>query len=729
MKNLDTSEGKNQTPAKSWVRRLPWILIGLVIIADVAYLASPKVSDFYQQWMDQREVAYASRMKVRQQVLEAMLKDLNLPVFGPWEQVAPMLPSLAEVQEPERNPAPGLSYALWKEGVGRWQPMPQYLDGYSNVLRVKSIDPRLIELHPTVCLARTIVAKEAMTIPAYLAADGGFVVWLNGESLLLSDTSTEAMNPGQEIVQLTLRPGENRLVLKIRLDCQPCQFIFQPDYGEERTDQLLTDLEHNFPTTQQRASGYRRRAMVSATAVEDQYYQLTEIPVPDSIFLEGGALRFLPTGQLAVGTRRGFIYVVDGVLKEDPTHATFTKYASGLHEVLGMNVNEAGGLDVAQRGSLIRLKDRDQDGEMDSFQNLNNEWGLSGNYHEYTLDLERDSQGNYYTALSLSDIGGGTNVSLASWRGWIVQISADKKFVPWCLGFRCVNGLGWNAAGDLFATDNQGQWVAASPLYHVQRDHYYGSPASRASLNISGTPEARRRVELPPTPPAVWLPYEEFCMSATDIVCDQTSNQFGPFETQLFIGDMMKGTIVRVSLEKINGEYQGACFLFRRGVGAVNRMTFGPDNRLYLTRASRGWGGGGRGEGLARLEFTGEIPLEIQSMRLLPDGFELHLTLPLAKNTESELGATQIEQFRYEYWERYGSPKIDRELLPILKTRISEDRRRLTMIVNGIKAGRICHIVLPRISAATGHVLLHPDAFYTVNHLNSLAEIRTVGRQ
>lgn len=347
MKNLDTSEGKNQTPAKSWVRRLPWILIGLVIIADVAYLASPKVSDFYQQWMDQREVAYASRMKVRQQVLEAMLKDLNLPVFGPWEQVAPMLPSLAEVQEPERNPAPGLSYALWKEGVGRWQPMPQYLDGYSNVLRVKSIDPRLIELHPTVCLARTIVAKEAMTIPAYLAADGGFVVWLNGESLLLSDTSTEAMNPGQEIVQLTLRPGENRLVLKIRLDCQPCQFIFQPDYGEERTDQLLTDLEHNFPTTQQRASGYRRRAMVSATAVEDQYYQLTEIPVPDSIFLEGGALRFLPTGQLAVGTRRGFIYVVDGVLKEDPTHATFTKYASGLHEVLGMNVNEAGGLDVA----------------------------------------------------------------------------------------------------------------------------------------------------------------------------------------------------------------------------------------------------------------------------------------------------------------------------------------------------------------------------------------------
>lgn len=64
-----------------------------------------KVSDFYQQWMDQREgPAYASRMKVRQQVLEAMLKDLNLPVFGPWEQVAPMLPSLAEVQSTRAKP-------------------------------------------------------------------------------------------------------------------------------------------------------------------------------------------------------------------------------------------------------------------------------------------------------------------------------------------------------------------------------------------------------------------------------------------------------------------------------------------------------------------------------------------------------------------------------------------------------------------------------------------------
>jgi glucose/arabinose dehydrogenase len=713
-----TQDAKQDTkPRQTWGSRIVWVLLGLLLVGDAGWLLAPTIREYYQGWQDQRDQAYGTRMAERQVRMEETLRSFELPVFGPWEQVAPLSKTLAEVQEPERNPNAEARYTLVSGSQGSWVRMPAYVDGYPIPLDLKGIAPELLEYHVTVCLARTIVAKDNITIPVFLGSDGGFVLWLNGKSLLLSDAQTDAMRPGQEVVSLHLRPGENRLVLKIRLDRVPCEFFFLPDFGELRTEKLLADLDVDFKVRQSRAEDYRRRAAVSSTVAEEHYYRLQEFPVPEDVFLEGGGLRFLPDGRLAVGTRRGFVYVVEDILNNDPNRTAFKQYASGLHEALGLCVTPDGEIDVAQRGSLVRLKDRDRDGHADTFQNLNNAWGLSGNYHEYTLDLERDVQGNTFTSLSLSDTGGGTNVSLAPNRGWIVQITSDKTFVPWCFGLRCANGLGWNSEGDLFATDNQGQWVAASPIYHIQRDHYYGSPPSRDAAGPEASQESRRRGLLPPTPPAVWMPYEEFCMSATDLVCDLTGDKFGPFGKQMFVGDMMKGTIIRVAMEKVAGEYQGACFLFRRGVGAVNRMTFGPDHRLYLTRASRGWGGGGRGEGLARLEFTGETPMEIKTMSLTTQGFELQFTLPVSRESESLLRELRLEQFRYEYWGKYGSPKIDRELLAVQRAVVSPDRKGITIDTRGIKRGHVCHLVVPRISAETGQVLLHPDAFYTVNAL------------
>ncbi|WP_010585662.1 DUF7133 domain-containing protein [Schlesneria paludicola] len=712
-----TSEKGSSTTSgrRTWTSRALWLTIVLWTGCNMTWVAYPWICEQYQHWRDRQDLAYSSRMSLRQAAFETRLTQLNLPIFGPWEQLAPLSQFLSVVQEPERNPQANKRYSLIDGTSATWQTMPQYVDGYPQALSTKGIRTELLERKATVCLARTITCQEATTIPVFVGADGGFVLWLNGTSLLLNDSRTESMHPGQEVVDLKLRPGKNRLVLKIQLSGQPCHFFFQPDFGKEQTESLLASLEHDFPVHKTRSSGYRERAAVGATATEDLYYRLTEIPAPDEILLEGGGLRFLPDGRLAVGTRRGFVYLVDGITHVDPSQARYALYASGLHEALGLQVNPQGDISVVQRGSLVQLQDRDQDGVVDAVRHLSQAWGVSGNYHEYAMDLEQDPEGNYYTSLCLSDTGGGSNASLADLRGWIVRITPDGNLEPWCFGLRCANGLGWNSTGDLFATDNQGQWVAACPVHHIRRDHYYGSPPSRQSLSLANSPEASRRAELAPTPPAVWIPYEEFCMSATDLVCDTTKGQFGPFSDQLFVGDMMKGTIVRLALEKVNGEYQGACFLFRRSVGAVNRMTFGPDDRLYLTRVSRGWGGGGRGEGLARIEFTGLVPMEMERVALTQDGFDVQFTLPLASNAESNLNAIRVEQFRYEYWEQYGSPKRDRKLLSVRQPKVSADRRMLSFTVEGMESGHVCHLTLPRLMSQSGTTLLHPDAFYTIN--------------
>ena len=62
-----------------------------------------------------------------------------------------------------------------------------------------------------------------------------------------------------------------------------------------------------------------------ADPTEDDYYPIVEIPIPEDINLEVGALEWMPDGILAVATRRGDIYLVENVLAEDTSTVKFQK--------------------------------------------------------------------------------------------------------------------------------------------------------------------------------------------------------------------------------------------------------------------------------------------------------------------------------------------------------------------------------------------------------------------
>ena len=68
---------------------------------------------------------------------------------------------------------------------------------------------------------------------------------------------------------------------------------------------------------------------------EAQYYNIVDLAVDNTVFLEATSFEVLPEKRLAIGTRRGEIYIVKGLLQKVP----FPKYqlfASGLHEVFGL---------------------------------------------------------------------------------------------------------------------------------------------------------------------------------------------------------------------------------------------------------------------------------------------------------------------------------------------------------------------------------------------------------
>src|SRR5690606_10695307 len=123
----------------------------------------------------------------------------------------------------------------------------------------------------------------------------------------------------------------------------------------------------------------------------------------------------------------------------------------------------------------------------------------------------------------------------------------------------------------------------------------------------------------------------------------------------------------RVFLEKIEGEYQGACFPFRRGfASAVLRMSQGTDGSLFVGLTNRGWSSLGTASyGLQRLVWTEKIPFEILEMRAKPDGFELQFTRRVDPNAASNPDSYQLSSYTYVYQSTYGSDEIQTQSLNI----------------------------------------------------------------
>ncbi|HEY5313716.1 MAG TPA: hypothetical protein VIK18_14405, partial [Pirellulales bacterium] len=146
---------------------------------------------------------------------------------------------------------------------------------------------------------------------------------------------------------------------------------------------------------------------------EADYYRIVSVPIPEGLVIEPGALELLPDGKLAVGTRRGEIYLVSGVLEDPPKALKFSRFAFGLHEILGL-ANRDGWLYVVQRPEVSRLKDTDGDGRADVFETVNDDWDISGDYHEYAFGSKFDRHGDLWVALCLT----GSFSSKAKFRGW-----------------------------------------------------------------------------------------------------------------------------------------------------------------------------------------------------------------------------------------------------------------------------------------------------------------------
>jgi hypothetical protein len=459
---------------------------------------------------------------------------------------------------------------------------------------------------------------------------------------------------------------------------------------------------------------------------EADYYKLVRFDLPKGEVIEPGALEFLPDGKLAIGTRRGQIWLLANPLA-DPKEAKFSRYARSLHEVLGLAAKD-GWLYASERGDLIRMKDTKGTGRADLFEVVNDGWEINGDYHEYAFCSRFDKHGDIWMVLCLT----GSFTSDSKFRGWCVRVTPEGKMIPTCSGVRSPGGIGPNAEGDMFYTDNQGPWNGACGLKHLVPGGFMGHPESfrwypfirdlgpAPQVPKSGSrimTEAKRIPQLIPT--AVIFPYGTMGQSASGIECDLSGGKFGPFTKQLFVGDQTHSTVMRVFLEKVNGRYQGACFPFRQGFGSGNvPVRFAPDGSLFVGGTNRGWGSrGNKPFALERLIWTGKTPFEIHEMRAKPDGFELTFTYPIDPKSAGDVKSYTIKTYTYIYQSTYGSPEVDETRPTIDRVEVAADRKSVRLYVSKLMEGHVHELAAPGVRSTEGRPLLHKEAYYTLNYV------------
>jgi len=467
------------------------------------------------------------------------------------------------------------------------------------------------------------------------------------------------------------------------------------------------------------------------TPKESDYYTITSIEAPQGEVIEAAGIEILPDGKVAVCTRRGRVWTIENAF-DYPAKATKWKvFAEYLHEPLSLAFKN-GWLYAVQRPEVTRMKDEDGDGRADVFETVSDGWGVSGNYHEYAFGSPFDKDGNIWCALCLT----GSFTSDALYRGWILRVSEDGKFQPTACGVRSPGGIGFNAKGDVFYTDNQGAWNGSSSLKWVKPGSFQGNPNGNIWFEYADNAIGERPPDPPFTdegsrtpverknipsyvPPAVILPHQKVGNSPTGIVPDMSKGKFGPFAEQVFVGEQTHSKIHRVFLEKVNGIYQGAMFPFLEGFQSGNiglRLTDG--GVLFTGGSNRGWGArGGKSFNFERVNWTGEIPFEIHEIRAKRDGFELTFTKPVDKATITA-ASFKMSGFTYIYQKAYGSPEVDAITPKISISTVSKDGKTIRLKVSPMIQGHVYQLQAEGLkSSETGLGLLHNIGWYTLNEI------------
>ena len=443
----------------------------------------------------------------------------------------------------------------------------------------------------------------------------------------------------------------------------------------------------------------------------DEPYVADEITLPDDnpfhSWLRPGGHDFFRDGRAALVSISGDVWLVSG-LDESLAHVKWNRFATGLFQPLGCKVVD-GKIYVLGRDQITRLHDLNNDGAADFYENFNNDCVVTDNYHEFALDLQTDSNGDFYYAKASP----WTPTPTSPHQGCMLKVSKDgSKLEVFATGLRAPNGVAVGPHDELTVSDNQGHWMPANRLNMVTRGGFYGmTPAAHRVLTFkdaegkefqANPSEAAARAEFKtefwgkptdPRPtaydlPICWVPMQ-IDNSSGGQVWVPPGNKWGPLGGQMLFLSYGKCALFNVLMEKVDGQMQGGlCRFPLKFSSGIMRARFSPaDNQLYVSGLNVWQSSAARDGCFYRVRYTGKpvtMPLELH---VLKEGVQIKFTEPLDARSATDAQNFSVERWNYAWTGAYGSPDVSvanpkhigRDLVLIDRLTLSPDKRTLTI--------------------------------------------------
>lgn len=455
-------------------------------------------------------------------------------------------------------------------------------------------------------------------------------------------------------------------------------------------------------------------------------YDAERLPLPRSEMPTGVAWR--DVGTLVMCSLKGSVWLVRDT-NGDGLEDELTLVADGLAAPYGIAC-QGDAIDVATKFGVIRLSQLGENGRARRADVVASGWGYTADYHDWTIGLPRDSDGNYYVGLPCQQDD--RLPSEAFLRGTVVRLQPRKPTLDLprlfdldriSAGLRFPMGLALDRVGELFATDNQGNYTPFNELNHLRRGARYG---------FINKLESKPGFQPPHEEPAIAVPHpwtrsvNGICFLYSPSTTDHrsTSDRFGPYEGHLIGCEFDTRRLIRMSLEKVGDTYQGAAYPFSVEPAAGEPTFEGPivcavslRGDIYVGNLrDSGWGGGQNTGSIVRLRPTGQLPVGISEVHALADGFAIDFTGPVDRDRAMNPANYVVNSYRRIATPAYGGPDVDREAESIAAVETSPDSRHVRLRLRRMRPGFVYEFQVKNLTDAK-QTFFPAEAYYTLKSI------------
>ncbi|MHB1424213.1 MAG: hypothetical protein ACYC3I_13640 [Gemmataceae bacterium] len=455
------------------------------------------------------------------------------------------------------------------------------------------------------------------------------------------------------------------------------------------------------------------------------------LPLPADIMPTG--LCWTPEGRLIFSSLKGQVF--EGIDTEgDGLEDRLRLLVDGLPAPYGVRA-DSDYVDISAKYALLRLHtdamrshaERGNEKAVRRIETIASGWGYSADYHDWAVGLPKNERGEYFLGIPCQQDKRST--AAARYHGNVLRLTPRKPtlddprlftLTPLSAGHRFPMGLALDRGGELFVTDNQGNYKPFNELNHVRPGAHFGFINSLD----------RGKPIPPPTLPALDIPHP-WTRSVNGICFLYTPKElrnklghdlFGPLEGHLIGCEYDTRRLIRMTLQRVGDTFQGAAYPLsippsdpRRGFLGPLVCAVSPRGELYVgSIRDSGWGAGANVGEIVRVQVQPDkLPCGIAEVRATPHGFHIDFFRPIARDLAERADSYTIQSYRREPTPAYGSPDRDRRTEKVTAATVSKNGLSVTLTLAEMRPGFVYELRLKNLALGSGD--FHPaEAWYTL---------------